>query len=405
MHCTRKVTDGIYWVGADDHRLTLFENIHPIPRGVSYNAYLLVDEKTVLFDTTDWSAGRQLTENVRYLLNGRPLDYVVVDHLEPDHGASLQQILLYWPETKILCTQMAVKFLRQFGMEEAAENAEIVKEGDIRSFGKHELQFIAAPMVHWPEVMVSYDRTSGVLFSADAFGTFGTLNGRLFADELDFDRDWLDDARRYYANIVGKYGVNVQTLLKKTSGLDIKMICPLHGPVWRKELGYFLDKYQKWSSYEPEKRGVLLVYGSMYGNTENAAQILATKLAERGVTETAMYDVSSTPVSQLVSDTFQYSHLVLASATYNLNIFPPMQNFLSELKMLNMGHRTAAVLECGTWAIKSGRLMNQCLKELPDMNLLDATLTVRSSLHPDQEAGIDALADTVAKSVLESGKK
>lgn len=399
MHCTRKVTDDLYWVGADDHRLALFENIHPIPRGVSYNAYLLLDEKAVLFDATDWSAGRQLVDNLDYLLSGRPLDYIVVDHLEPDHGATLDLLLLRWPEVKILCSQMAIKFMIQFGLNRAADAAEAVKEGDVRSFGKHEIQFVAAPMVHWPEVMVSYDRTNGVLFSADAFGTFGALNGRLFADEVKFDRLWMDEARRYYTNIVGKYGTNVQTLLKKAAGLDLKMICSLHGPVWRKDLAQFVDKYDKWSRYEPENRGVLIVYGSMYGDTENAAQILATKLAERGVTDTAMYDVSSTPVSQLVADTFKYSHLVLASVTYNLNIFPPMHNFLSDLKMLNMGHRTAAVLECGTWAIKSGCLMCDCLAELPGMEVLNKPLTVRSSLADGQEAELDALADTVAASV------
>lgn len=402
MHCTRKVTDDLYWVGADDHRLTLFENIHPIPRGVSYNAYLLLDEKTVLFDATDWSAGRQLLENLEYLLQGRPLDYIVVDHLEPDHGATLDLVLLRWPGAKVLCSRMAIQFMTQFGLHRAAAAAEAVKEGDVRSFGRHEIQFLAAPMVHWPEVLVSFDKTNGVLFSADAFGTFGTLNGRLFADEVDFDRDWVDDARRYYTNIVGKYGSNVQTLLKKAAGLDLKMICSLHGPVWRKNLDYFVDKYDKWSRYEPEDRGVLIVYGSMYGNTENAAQILAAKLAERGVTDTAMYDVSSTPVSQLVADTFKYSHLVLASVTYNLSIFPPMHNFLSDLKMLNMGRRTVALIENGTWAVKSGCLMCDSLAELPEMQVLNVPLTVRSSLRSDQETALEALADTLAASVKNS---
>lgn len=399
MHCTRKVTDDLYWVGADDRRLTLFENIHPIPRGISYNAYLLLDEKTVLFDATDWSAGRQLLDNLEYLLSDRTLDYIVVDHLEPDHGATLDLILMRWPEAKILCSGTAKRFMKQFRLNRAAAAAEIVKEGDVRSFGKHEIQFMAAPMVHWPEVMVSYDKSNGVLFSADAFGTFGALNGRLFADEVDFDQNWMDDARRYYTNIVGKYGSNVQTLLKKASKLDLKMICSLHGPVWRRDLAHFVDKYEKWSRFEPERRGVLIVYGSMYGNTENAAQILATKLAERGVTDTAMYDVSSTPVSQLVADTFKYSHLVLASVTYNLNIFPPMHTFLSDLKMLNMGHRTAAVMECGTWAIKCGCLICGSLSELPDMEVLTAPLTIRSSLADGQTTEMDALADTLASSV------
>jgi Uncharacterized flavoproteins len=399
MHCTRKVTDDLYWVGADDRRLALFENIHPISRGVSYNSYLLLDEKTVLMDAVDWSAGRQLVENIRFLLDGRPLDYVVIHHLEPDHGAALRQLQLYWPEVKFLCSQMAVKFLGQFGLQEVAAAAETVKEGDVRSFGRHSLQFLSAPMVHWPEVLVSYDPVSGALFSADAFGTFGALNGKLFADEVDFDRDWIDDARRYYTNIVGKYGSQVQDLLAKASALEVKLICPLHGPVWRKNLDYFLKKHDLWSRYEPERRGVLIVYGSMYGDTENAAQVLAAKLADRGVTDTALYDVSSTPVSQLVAELFKYSHVVLASVTYNLNIFPPMHNFLADLKMLNMGYRTAAVMECGTWAIKSGTLIRQCLQELPQMRLLEETLTVRSSLQAEQEVGLDALADALAASV------
>ena len=236
MYCYRKVTDDYYWVGANDHRLALFENIHPIPRGVSYNAYVLLDEKTVLFDTVDWSASRQFLENVAAVLNGRDLDYMVINHMEPDHGASIEEILIRYPNVKIITTEKAELFMHQFGFTVDGKT-EIVKEGDTKSFGKHTVTFVAAPMVHWPEVMVTFDTTSGVLFSADAFGTFGALDGKLFNDEVDFDRDWLDDARRYYTNIVGKYGPHVQALLKKASGLDIKYICPLHGPVWRNNFG------------------------------------------------------------------------------------------------------------------------------------------------------------------------
>ena len=274
MYCYRNVTEDLYWVGGNDRRLALFENIHPLYHGVSYNAYVLLDEKSVLFDTADWAVGRQFIDNVTAVLNGRPLDYMVINHVEPDHAASIEEILLRWPKVKIITTPKAVILLRQFGFAIEPGQIEEVKEGDTRSFGKHTVAFIEAPMVHWPEAMVTFDTTSGVLFSADAFGSFRSLDGKLFADEFDFDGEWIDDARRYYTNIVGKYGVPVQALLKKAAGIvnDIKYICPLHGPVWRKDFGYILDKYQHWSTYEPEETGVMIVYASMYGGTERAAE-------------------------------------------------------------------------------------------------------------------------------------
>ena len=277
MYCVRKVVDDLYWVGGNDHRLALFENIHPIPNGVSYNSYLLLDKKTVLFDTVDWDACRQFLENVEHVLNGRDLDYLVINHMESDHGASIEEILLRYPKVKIISTEKSFLLMHQFGFNVDGRTEE-VKEGDTRCFGKHTITFVEAPMVHWPEAMVSFDVTNGVLFSADAFGSFGALDGKLFNDEVDFDRDWLDDARRYYTNIVGKYGPHVQALLKKAGTIDIKVICPLHGPVWRNDFGYLLDKYDKWSRYEPEETGVLIAYASMYGNTESAAQVLAAKL-------------------------------------------------------------------------------------------------------------------------------
>ena len=298
MYSVRNVTEDLFWVGANDNRLTLFENIHPIPRGVSYNAYVLLDKKTVLFDTVDWSAARQFLENIEYVLNGRPLDYMVINHMEPDHGASVEEVLLRYPDVTIISTEKAFMLMRQFGFEIDTHKQIEVKEGDTQSFGKHTIAFIEAPMVHWPEAMVSFDVTNGVLFSADAFGSFGALDGRLFNDEVDFDRDWLDDARRYYTNIVGKYGPHVQLLLKKAAGIvkDIKFICPLHGPVWRNNFEYLLDKYNRWSTYEPENKGVMIAYASMYGNTEAAANALAAKLCERGVTDVRLYDVSKTHV-------------------------------------------------------------------------------------------------------------
>ena len=302
MYCVRNVTEDLYWIGANDRRLALFENIHPIPRGVSYNAYVLTDEKTVLFDTADWSACRQFLENLEYVLDGRDLDYMVINHMEPDHGASLEEVLLRYPNVTIISTEKAFMLMRQFGFQIDGHTLDEVKEGDTRCFGKHTVTFVAAPMVHWPEAMVTFDVTNGVLFAADAFGSFGALDGKLFNDEVNFDRDWIDDARRYYTNIVGKYGPHVQLLLKKAAGIvnDIKYICPLHGPVWRNDFGYLLDKYQHWSTYEPEEKGVMIAYASMYGNTEAAANALASKLCEKGMTNVVMYDVSSTHVSYLI---------------------------------------------------------------------------------------------------------
>ena len=398
MYCYRKVTDDLYWVGANDRRLALFENIHPLYHGVSYNAYVLLDEKAVLFDTADWAVGRQFIENVQAVLAGRPLDVMVINHVEPDHAASIEEILLRWPKVKIITTPKAVTILKQFGFPIDINKIDQVQEGDTRSFGAHTVAFVNAPMVHWPEAMVTFDTTNGVLFSADAFGSFRSLDGKLFSDELDFRGEWIDDARRYLTNIVGKYGPQVQHLLKKAAGLDIKYICPLHGPVWRtpEDIGYILDKYQHWSTYEPEEKGVMIVYASMYGHTERAAEILAAKLAEKGVTNTRLYDVSSTHVSYLISDLFKYSHLVLASVTYNLGIFPPMHNFIMDMKALNLQNRTVAIIENGSWAIRSGALMRQELEELKRMNLLEDGVTMASSLQQQNLADMDALADALA---------
>lgn len=398
MFCVRKVTEDLYWVGGNDRRLALFENIHPIPRGVSYNSYLLLDEKTVLFDTVDWSIGRQFLENVQAVLNGRNLDYLVINHMEPDHGASIEEIILRYPDVKIISTEKSFMLMRQFGFN-IDGRIEEVSEGDTKSFGKHEVTFIAAPMVHWPEAMVTFDNTNGVLFSADAFGSFGALDGKLFNDEVDFERDWIDDARRYYTNIVGKYGPHVQSLLKKASGIDIKMICPLHGPVWRTNLGYFLDKYDKWSKYEPEEKGVMIVYASMYGNTESAVESLATKFVEKGIKNVVMYDVSSTHVSNLISETFRVSHVVLASVTYNLGIYPPMHNYLMDMKALNLQNRTFAIIENGSWACRSGNLMREFLEGMRDMTVLDDKVTLVFSMKEDNITDMDILVDSVMESM------
>jgi flavorubredoxin len=399
MYSVRKITEDLYWIGGNDHRLALFENIHPIPRGVSYNSYVLLDEKTVLFDTVDWSICRQFLENIKGVLGDRTLDYMVINHMEPDHAACIEEIVLRYPDVKIICTEKAFMFMHQFGFE-MDDNVIQVKEGDTMCFGKHNVVFVSAPMVHWPEAMVTYDTTNGVLFSADAFGSFGALDGKLFNDEVNFDRDWIDDARRYYTNIVGKYGPHVQALLKKASNIEIKTICPLHGPVWRNDFGYFLDKYDKWSRYEPEEKGVMIVYGTMYGGTEAAATDLATRLVEKGMTNVVMYDVSKTHVSYLISETFKYSNVVLASVTYNLKIYPPMLDYIMDMKALNLQKRTFAIIENGTWAPQSAKLMHELLDDMKEMTILDNEITVNSVL---KEKDVD-LMDALAGSIIESMK-
>ena len=329
MYNTAAVADDLIYVGASDRRLSLFENVYPVPRGVSYNSYVLLDEKTVLFDTVDHAVSEQFLENVEHALAGRGLDYIVVHHMEPDHSSTLSEVLLRYPEAKVVCNQKISQMLVNYGC--AVKEPLLVKEGDTLETGKHTLKFVFAPMVHWPEVMMSFDLSTGALFSADAFGTFGALGGSIWADEVDFFHDFIDEARRYYINIVGKYGVQVQAVLKKAAGLNIKYILPLHGPLWRKDISRFVEKYLIWSSYTPEEKGVAVFYGSIYGHTGNAAEIVASRLAEQGV-KVKVYDVSMTDTSVLVSEVFRFSHAVFASATYNNGIFVKMEEFLSDLK-------------------------------------------------------------------------
>ena len=399
MHSTRKVTDDLIYVGGSDRRLSRFENLFPIPKGVSYNSYVLLDEKTVLFDTADESISRQYIENVVHALNGRPLDYMVVQHMEPDHCAMIDDMLRRYPEAKMVCSAKAVGMFAQFYGTDVAARALVVKEGDKLSTGEHTLHFVMAPMVHWPEVMVTYDEKDKILFSADAFGTFGALAGNIFDDEITFDTTWMNDARRYYANIVGKYGVQVQALLKKAASLDIEMICPLHGPIWRKDLGLLLEKYQKWSTYEPEDKTVMIAYATMYGNTENAANVLAGMLADKGVKNIAMYDVSETDVSELVAESFRCSHLVLAAPTYNSGIQPKMEAYLSDIKALNLQNRTVAVIDNGTWAATAGKQMIGTLESMKNMTILENTISIKSALAENQLGALEALADELAKQV------
>ncbi len=397
MYCIRPVADDLFWVGASDRHHPLFENTHPIPNGMSYNSYLLLDEKTVLLDTIDQSVQGQFFENVEHLLNGRPLDYVVVHHMEPDHAAALGELLARHPEATVVCSGMAVNMIRQFHRVTPTKLLP-VKEGDTLCAGRHTFTFVAAPMVHWPEVLVSYESTEKILFSADAFGTFGALDGVLFADEVDFDRDCIDEARRYYTNIVGKYGPQVTALLKKAAGLDIRMICPLHGPVWRKDLGYILDKYQKWAAYEPEVQGVMIAFASVYGGTETAATILAARLREKGV-PVAMYDVSVTHPSYVLSEAFKYSHLVFASTTYNNGIFVTMETLLHDICAHCLKNRTVALIQNGSWAPASGKLMRGLLEKLEGFHILDSMVTLKSALAPGQEKELEELAQTLVDDI------
>ena len=394
MECTREVTDDIYWVGGNDRRLGLFENIHPVPDGVSYNAYLISDDKTCLMDTCDWAVGQRFMENLEAALNGRKLDVLVVDHMEPDHAATLNEVLIRWPDVEIYCTMMASRMYGQYGYK-GLENLHTVSEGETLSLGKHELEFHLAPMVHWPEVMVTYDKTTGILFSADAFGTFGALNGALFADEMKIDDEWFAEARRYYGNICGKYGMQVQGLLNKAKDLDIKMICPLHGPVWREDLGLFIDKYDKWSRYEPEEKGVLICYASMYGHTENCAEVLASELIQLGVTNVKLCDVSGVHVSYLISDVFKYSNIALFSVTYNMGVFPKMKDFINDMQALNLQNRTVSILENGTWAPQSKDIMAGMLEQMPNMRVMEEKLTVMSNASDDQREALCKMAENI----------
>ncbi|MDD3347536.1 FprA family A-type flavoprotein [Oscillibacter sp.] len=400
MHCVRTIAPDVLYVGGSDRRLALFENIYPIPRGVSYNAYLVLDEKTVLLDTVDKSVGERFFENLEYGLQGRMLDYVVVNHMEPDHAATLSELLRRYPDVEVVGSVKTMSMIDQFFGLDLSGHSRTVKEGDTLISGHHTFTFAMAPMVHWPEVMVTYDTTEKILFSADAFGTFGALGGNLFADELDFQGQWLPDARRYYANIVGKYGVQVQSLLKKAAGLDIAMVCPLHGPIWRKDIGWFVEKYQRWSTYTPEEKGVFIACASVYGNTENAAEIVAARLAENGVREIALYDLSQHPVSDMVGEAFRFSHLVLAASTYNNGIFTPMENLLLDLKAHNFQRRTVALIENGSWAPQSGKLMAELVGSMKEMTVLQNTVTLKSTAKEDQRAALEALADALAADIL-----
>ena len=395
MYCTKKLTDDLVWVGGNDRRLAMFEGVYSVPTGVSYNSYLLTDDSTVLFDTVDKAVGKVFFENLAHALGGRKLDYVIIQHMEPDHSATLSELVLRYPGVTVVCNEKTRAMMEQFFTLDRSVKFHLVQEGDTLPTGRHTLQFLMAPMVHWPEVMVTYDLTDHILFSADAFGTFGALNGAIFADEVDFMRDYLDEARRYYCNIVGKYGTQVQALLQKVSALEIEMICPLHGFVWRSNIGDYIEKYQRWSTYQPEDTGVMIAYASVYGNTENTAEIIASRLRDQGI-RTVMFDVSVTPASEIVAAAFRWSHLLFASTTYNAGVFVSMDELLRDLAAHNIQNRTVAFVENGSWAATSGRLMREILSECRNMTFLNETVSLRSSLKPAQSADVDALVEALA---------
>lgn len=400
MQCVRKVKEDLYWVGSEDRRLALFENLFPIPRGIAYNSYLIKDEKNVLIDTVDYSVGRQFLENVRYVLKDENLDYLIINHMEPDHCSLIEELVFKYPEMKIICNSQTIRMLKQFYNFDVDSKVQIVKEGETFKTGKHEFTFVMAPMVHWPEVMLTYDMTDKTLFSADAFGSFGALNGKLFNDDIDFEKEWLPDARRYYTNIVGKYGPQVQSVLKKASNIEIEMICPLHGVIWRNNIEYIIEKYDKWSKYEPEENGVLIVYSSVYGNTENVVNTLANYLGEKGIKNIAVYDSSNTDVSYLVSESFKYSNIVIAATTYNLGLFPKIEEYLLDIKRQNLQNRRISIIENSTWVpgIVS-KEVNKILSEMKNIQILEKTYSIKSSAKDNEYEYIKSIGDEIINSL------
>lgn len=400
MHCLKKITDDLTWVGGNDRRLAMFEGVYSVPDGVSYNSYLMLDEKTVLFDTVDKAVSRVFFENLNEVLGERTLDYLVVHHMEPDHSFTLEEVVLRYPNLRIICNAKIVSMIKQFFDFDIDSRVIIVKEGEELSIGKHQLKFYMAPMVHWPEVMMTYDTTDSILFSADAFGCFGALNGAIFADEVDFQQNYMEEARRYYSNIIGKYGSQVQAILKKIVPLEIRLLCPLHGFVWRKDIDIYLEKYDRWSSYTPEEEGVVIAYASIYGNTENAAEILASRLWDRGI-KAVMFDVSVTHASDIITAAFRYSHLVFASTTYNNGIFVSMEALVFDIVAHNLQNRTVAIIENGSWAPNSGKLIRGELEKCKNMNILENKVSIKSTLKKDQLSEIDDMAETIANTLIQ----
>ena len=379
------ISDSILYVGADDKTLDIFESQYPIPNGVSYNSYVILDEKVAVMDTVDKRATDTWFENLARELGDRKPDYLVVSHMEPDHAANIKNFAERYPETKIVGNAKTFAMMGQFFEMDLTERKVLVKEGETLSLGSHTLQFFMAPMVHWPEVMVTYEQSEKILFSADGFGKFGAL---------DAEEEWAEEAARYYLNIVGKYGVQVQGLLKKASGLDIRMICPLHGPILKENLGYYIDKYQTWSTYQPEKHGVMVAYASIHGNTAQAAEEMAELLRANGE-EVEVFDLSRTDVSLAVRKAFYYDRMVLAAATYDGGVFPCMEEFLLHLKSKNFQKRTVGLMENGSWAPLAGKIMRGILESMKDVHVLEQVVTIKSAVHDDTREVMKAMADAL----------
>lgn len=382
------VTEDIRYIGVNDHDVDLFEGQYTVENGMSYNSYVILDEKVAVMDTVDAHFGVEWLQNLETELNGRRPDYLVVQHMEPDHSANIAVFMETYPEAQIVSSAKAFVMMQQFFGTDFPERKVVVGEGSTLKLGRHTLTFVTAPMVHWPEVIVTYDSTDKVLFSADGFGKFGAL---------DVEEDWADDARRYYIGIVGKYGAQVQALLKKAAALDISIICPLHGPALNENLGYYLDKYNTWSSYAVEDEGVVIAYTSIYGHTKEAVEELAEKLNQRGCPNVVVADLARCDMAEVVADAFRYSKLVLATTTYNATIFPHMQNFIDHLTARNYQGRTVGMIENGAWAPMAAKVMKKMLETSKNLTYTDTTVTVKCALNDASRAQIDALADELCK--------
>lgn len=377
------ITDSIRYIGVDDKTLDLFESQYHIPNGVSYNSYVILDEKTAVMDTVDARATQEWLANLERELAGRDADYLIVSHLEPDHAANIQVLAEKYPNMKLVGNAKTFKMMPQFFTLDLTGRTVEVKEGDSLSLGKHELHFVMAPMVHWPEVMVEYESTEKILFSADGFGKFGAL---------DAEEDWTCEARRYFINIVGKYGAQVQALLKKAATLDISMICPLHGPILKENLGYYIEKYDIWSSYKPEDEGVLIAYASIHGNTAKAAKKMAEILEAQGAKKVVLTDLSRNDMAEAVEDAFRYNSLVLACATYDGGLFPCMEDFLAHLKAKNYQKRTVGLMENGSWAPMAAKHMKEMLGQLKELSICDQVVTIRSTMNEKNITEMEVLA-------------
>jgi flavorubredoxin len=384
------ISDSIKYIGVDDKDLDLFESQYVVPEGVSYNSYVILDDKVALMDTVDARCTEEWEKNLTEALAGRKVDYLVISHMEPDHAGSIDKVLSLFPEITLVGNAKTFQFLAQFSEKDVeGVNKLVVKEGDTLSLGSHTLKFILAPMVHWPEVMVTYEESEKVLFSADAFGKFGAL-------ELTEDADWACEARRYYFNIVGKYGAPVQTLLKKASALDIDIICPLHGPVLKENLGYYLDTYNIWSSYTPENKGVLVAYASIHGNTAKAAEKLGEMLTANGVEKVVVSDLAREDIAEVIEDAFRYDRMILCAASYDAGVFPCMQEFLNHLQSKAYQKRTVGILENGSWAPTAARVMKQQLETMKDITLVEPVVTIKSAMKETDLPAMEELAKAIA---------